>query len=264
MALLRKSDRGSAVKDLQTKLNNIGYNLAIDGIFGNGTDQAIRKVQSGAGLVVDGIVGPKTVYAIEHAGDRHNDHLTEDDLVQAARDLGVELAAIKAVNSVESRGTGYTKNGDLKMLFERHKMYSCLTGKYGSNRANELAAKNPDVVNKSSGGYTTNERVRLEKAINIDEDCAYSSASYGLFQIMGFNGVKVCGYPSAKAFYEDMLTGGEPAHLKAFVKFIKADNNLLTALRTKNWASFARWYNGPNYAAQGYDKKLASAYQSFR
>ncbi|ASZ78903.1 peptidoglycan binding protein [Serratia phage 2050H1] len=263
MALLRKGDRGPAVVDLQKQLNAIGYNLATDGIFGNGTDQAVRKVQSGAGLVVDGVVGPKTVYAIQNAGDRHVDHLTEDDLVQAARDLGCELAAIKAVNQVEARGSGYTKSGDLKMLFERHIMFRQLTNKYGLDRANQLAAQYPDVVNKSAGGYTTNERARLEKAVTIDAECAYASASYGLFQIMGFNGVKVCGYPTAKAFYMDMLNGGESAHLRAFVQFIKADNNLLTALRTKNWASFARWYNGPNYAADGYDKKLAAAYASF-
>lgn len=264
MALLRKGDRGPAVVDLQKQLNAIGYSLATDGIFGAGTDQAIRKVQSGAGLVVDGVVGPKTIFAIQNAGDKHVDHLTEDDLVQAARDLGCELAAVKAVNQVEARGTGYDKNGDLKMLFERHIMYRQLAAKYGTDRANALAAQNPDVVNKATGGYTTNERARLEKAIRIDEECAYASASYGLFQIMGFNGVKVCGYPSAKAFYQDMLTGGEGAHLRAFVKFVKADNNLLTAIRTKNWASFARWYNGPNYAAQGYDKKLAAAYNSFK
>uniref|UniRef100_A0AAU8KWX4 Endolysin n=1 Tax=Serratia phage Kevin TaxID=3161161 RepID=A0AAU8KWX4_9CAUD len=263
MSILRRGDRGSEVVALQNQLNRLGYNLAADGIFGAGTEQAVRKVQSGAGLVVDGIVGPKTLFAIQNTGDKHTDHLTEDDLVQAARALGCELAAIKAVNQVEARGTGYDKNGNLKMLFERHIMYRQLAAKFGTDKANALSAQYPDVVNKVPGGYTTNEPARLQRAVAIDEECAYASASYGLFQIMGFNGVKVCGYPSAKAFYQDMLTGGEGAHLRAFVQFIKADNNLLTALRNKNWAAFARWYNGPNYAEQGYDKKLAAAYASF-
>jgi hypothetical protein len=57
---LRKGDNGRAVEEIQVLLNNWGENLVIDGDFGNKTDAAIRKFQSANGLVVDGIVGPKT------------------------------------------------------------------------------------------------------------------------------------------------------------------------------------------------------------
>ncbi len=38
---------------------------------------------------------------------------------------------------------------------------------------------------------------------------------------------------------------------------------MLPALQAKNWASFARLYNGSGYAENQYDKKLLNAYRTF-
>lgn len=57
---IRRGARGEAVKELQTLLTKDGSKLAIDGIFGPGTQSAVRSFQKRHGLVVDGIVGPKT------------------------------------------------------------------------------------------------------------------------------------------------------------------------------------------------------------
>jgi peptidoglycan hydrolase-like protein with peptidoglycan-binding domain len=59
--LLAYGSRGADVKLLQTLLVNNGYTLAIDGIFGNQTQKAVKDYQSKNGLKVDGIVGPKTL-----------------------------------------------------------------------------------------------------------------------------------------------------------------------------------------------------------
>lgn len=48
------------IKDLQSQLNKFGYGLAIDGIVGNATLNAIKDFQSKNGLSVDGIAGVKT------------------------------------------------------------------------------------------------------------------------------------------------------------------------------------------------------------
>lgn len=264
MSILKFGSKGSEVQNLQASLNKIGFSLTVDGDFGKATLNAVKTVQAGAGLVVDGIVGPKTQYAIRNAGEAHQDHLTETDLVQAAQELKCELAAVKAVNQVESRGTGFTKSGKLKVLFERHIMYKKLYAKMGLPRANALGQMYPSLVSPVAGGYTGGdaEMDRLQAAIQIDEDCAYESASYGLYQIMGFN-CQICGYANAKEMFNEFLLG-ESAHLKAFVRFIQADQQLWDALKRKDWVTFARRYNGPAYAKNQYDTKLAAAYNSFK
>ncbi|MFY8047897.1 MAG: N-acetylmuramidase domain-containing protein, partial [Erythrobacter sp.] len=48
-------------------------------------------------------------------------------------------------------------------------------------------------------------------------------------------------------------------HLDMFVQFILV-NDLDDELRDRRWADFARIYNGPGYAANRYDVKMAAAY----
>lgn len=57
---LRRGARGDIVKVMQEALHEAGSTLQIDGIFGPGTQSAVRAFQKAHGLVVDGIVGPKT------------------------------------------------------------------------------------------------------------------------------------------------------------------------------------------------------------
>ena len=44
-----------------------------------------------------------------------------------------------------------------------------------------------------------------------------------------------------------------------FANYIR-NTGLLKYLKNKNWAAFARIYNGPSYAARRYHTRLASAY----
>lgn len=57
---LRRGDTGENVKTLQKLLAKDGSNLEIDGIFGPGTQSAVRSFQRRHNLEVDGIVGPQT------------------------------------------------------------------------------------------------------------------------------------------------------------------------------------------------------------
>ncbi len=52
---LRRGDRGGEVSECQRALG-----ITVDGIFGSGTEAAVREFQRKAGLVPDGIIGPKT------------------------------------------------------------------------------------------------------------------------------------------------------------------------------------------------------------
>lgn len=66
---LEYGDQGSDVKALQQRLNDLGYDCGTpDGIFGIGTEQAVRKYQRRNGFTVDGIAGPATLRALHGNG----------------------------------------------------------------------------------------------------------------------------------------------------------------------------------------------------
>lgn len=68
---LRVGSRGRSVALVQTALNRISQNfpaipkLSVDGIYGPGTERAVRIFQQVFGLTDDGIVGRQTWYAVE-------------------------------------------------------------------------------------------------------------------------------------------------------------------------------------------------------
>lgn len=191
--------------------------------------------------------------------------LTLLDYEHAARTLGVDVATIRAVADVESRGSGFMADGHPKVLFERHVMYRRVKAKFGQRKADQLVQQFPDVINLSSGGYGTEsaQPKRMDRAAAlIDRDCALESASWGKFQIMGYHWAAM-GYPTLQTFINAMYRS-EAEHLKAFVQYIlKVDPALLRAIKVKNWAEFARRYNGPGYAANRYDIKMAEAHKKY-
>ena len=72
---LERGDVGEDVKKLQTALKELGYDIGeteIDGIIGPTTEKAIKAFQEANGLTDNGmgIVGPKTLDALEKAGSK--------------------------------------------------------------------------------------------------------------------------------------------------------------------------------------------------
>lgn len=63
---VKKGSKGEDVKTLQTMLNKVDdAGLTVDGIFGSGTQKAVKNFQKANNLTVDGIVGSKTWAALE-------------------------------------------------------------------------------------------------------------------------------------------------------------------------------------------------------
>ncbi len=170
----------------------------------------------------------------------------------AAAELGCELAAIRAVAEVESRGAAFLPSGRPPVLFERHVFHRLTEGRF------EREA--PGVSAPSPGGYGAAgeaQHARLAEAVRLDREAALKAASWGRFQIMGFN-AGLCGWPDVETFVAD-LCEDEAAQLDAFAGFVRGAR-LDRHLRAKDWAGFARGYNGPAYARSRYDEKLAAAY----
>lgn len=182
--------------------------------------------------------------------------ITEQAFAAAAAKLNVEVACIKAIASVETKGSAWITPGVPQILYERHIMARLLKAKGIS-----LVGLPVDLVNTTPGGYGkfSEQHAKLERAVKIDRDCALQSCSWGLFQIMGFN-YKACGYETLQKFVNAMYKS-EDEQLNAFVGFIKNDPKLNQALRNKDWPTVARLYNGSDYKINNYDTKLEAAYE---
>lgn len=186
------------------------------------------------------------------------------DFELAAATLRVPVAAIRAFAEVESRGAGFLPDDHPVILFERHIFRRQLLAQGVSTAiVSDLEKTRPDLCNKTPGGYgaSSKEWARLDDAVKIHRAAALESASFGMFQIMGFNW-KRCGYASVQDFVNAMFKSSA-AHLDSFVCFIQSDANLLKALRAQDWPMCARLYNGANFSINKYDTKLAEAFARY-
>lgn len=188
--------------------------------------------------------------------------LTDADFARAAKELNVEVAAIRAVAEVEAAGQGFLSDGRPAVLYEAHIFHKHTKGAHATAKDRRGVSLSSPKWNRSLyGAIGAAQHNRIEDAAKLNWDAAHKAASWGTFQILGENHV-AAGHDTIKSFV-DAMHAGAGAHLDAFVSFIKA-NKLEGALRAKNWASFARGYNGPGYAQNAYDKKMAQAYAKWK
>lgn len=260
MKVLKVGSSGKAVTKLQNLLKEEGLLKSADGIFGPGTRAAVVTFQKRCNLVADGIVGDGTWTAlIKDAADAKS--MSMKAMKRVAKDLSVPVASLKAFVTVESNGSGFFKSGHPKILYERHYMYRLLK-KNGYKLLAEAAMDyRPDLVNKSWGGYRggQHEVSRMNKAKELHPEFAMRSCSWGAFQIMGDHAERL-GYKSINEFVEKMHES-EDAQLEAVSRFIMKDKRLHNALKDQEWTTVARIYNGPKYAENSYDVKLAEAFE---
>ena len=96
-ASYQRGSTGEVVSQIQTKLKRWGYyNGAVDGIYGSGTEKAVRLFQQKNGLTVDGKAGQKTLAAMGITASS----------AASTTDATVELLA--RLISAEARGEPYT------------------------------------------------------------------------------------------------------------------------------------------------------------
>lgn len=181
--------------------------------------------------------------------------LSTDRLAAVAAQLSVGVPEIMAVFSVETHGAGFLPDRRPQILFERH-VFSHLTG----GRYN---VTNPQISATTPGGYGdggAHQYDRLAQAIALDRGAALQSTSWGLAQVMGEN-YKTSGFADIETMVSAMADT-EDAQLSAMGGMIYG-NGLAKSLAVHNWSSFARGYNGPDYAANRYDVELNGYYQKY-
>jgi hypothetical protein len=187
--------------------------------------------------------------------------LTDEDYQRAADALDVDVATVRAVAEVEAGGRAFLPDGRPQILYEAHIFHRESKGAHGAAKdSTGKALSAPSWDRSLYGASGAHQHNRLAAAAKLDWDAAHKACSWGMFQILGQNH-KVCGYDTVAQFV-DAMNDGAGAQLDAFVSFVKG-NRLNGALRRRDWAAFARGYNGPGYAQNAYDTKLAAAYRKY-
>ena len=183
--------------------------------------------------------------------------LTDADFRLVADELGIEVATLKAVVAIEAGAQmkGFWAPGVPVINFDRT-MYN----RFRSRAADKSGAKGEKVPDGLSG-YALREWTQLVNARRINAQGANLGTFWGMFQIGGFN-YKLCGCSSVEEFVR-LMSYSELEQLELFAAFVR-NTGMLDDLKKKDWAGFARKYNGASYARRGYHTRMASAYAKYK
>ncbi len=192
------------------------------------------------------------------AGDAESRYetLTDEDFAIVAKELGVEVAAIKAVVRIEAgpKLQGFWAPG-VPVINYAQSLFNQYKAKAKGRKIKD--AKVPSGLS----GYALKEWTSLTNARKINADAADMGTYWGMFQIGGFN-YKLCGCQSVEEMVKKVCDS-EFSQLEMFAVFIK-NAGMLEALKKKDWTTFARKYNGSSYAKRGYHTRMAKEYANFK
>ncbi len=189
--------------------------------------------------------------------------LPVEEIPALAHKFDLEGAVLRAVVAVESAGNGFDAAGRPKALFERHHFHRWLTKRKKLEVLAVAAEANLAYPKWGTKPYPKGSDAvyaEIEAAYEMAPEEALLSTSWGLGQVMGSNHALV-GCKTVDDMVEEAMHS-EANQLSHMINFIESAN-LLDALRDRDWATFAEGYNGPSYATNHYDTKLATAYQRF-
>lgn len=84
-ALSKRGSQGQEVRNIQTRLRNWGYySGSVDGIYGSGTESAVKSFQRKNGLTPDGVAGPATLSKIGLPSGSSSNHSRDVTLLAMA------------------------------------------------------------------------------------------------------------------------------------------------------------------------------------
>jgi len=176
------------------------------------------------------------------------------DLPRIASAIGAGEDELHAFIDVETGGgDGFDSRDRPTALYEPHVAYRCSSGATRS----ALVAAGLAYQNWGEQPYPKDSYPRILAAARIDLRVACLATSWGMTQILGEN-YAMCGYDSPEAMVGAFMDDAEH-HLEACVQFLIA-SGIADDLVAHRWAVVARVYNGPGYAKNSYDTKMAARF----
>ena len=184
--------------------------------------------------------------------------LSDTDWGDAVKEYKIGRAELEAVAEVESGASAWLEVGHPphyrpKILFEAHVFSRRTGGKWDLTHTNISQPRWNRAVYRGGIG----EYARLESAMALDRIRALESASWGRFQIMGFNH-EAAGFDTVEGFVQAMFQS-ERQQFRTFLAFL-TDKGLHRFLRSRDWEAFAKGYNGPAAEQNRYAERLQRAY----
>ena len=180
-------------------------------------------------------------------------------IAQLAKDLDVEPAALMAIVEVESGGRIFARvagRHEPLIRFEGH-YFDRLLPASARERAVKSGLASPKAGKIDNPRRQSDRWKLLRRAMEINRTAALSSCSWGVGQVMGAHW-KWLGFGSVDALVA-MARSGLKGQIELMARYIDKAG-LAKALQARDWATFARHYNGPAFAKHGYHTKMAAAY----
>lgn len=205
---------GDAVKKLQNLLNQKGYSLDEDGIFGTKTQAAVRDYQKKNGLLLDGIAGDETWGSLMNANTQQQ---------QAVVMPSISGATILALRELEK---GYTPSNEVKAAEAlRASIASAKPDDYVSSFDEQLQALYDEMAQR--------EAFRYDPA----EDAAYQSyakqyqrqGKLAMEDTMGKAAGLTGGYGSSYA---------QSAAQQAYAQYLDKLQDVVPALQENAWQQY--------------------------
>jgi hypothetical protein len=212
---------------------------------------------------------------------------SEDQYSYMATQLGVEVAAIKAIVQQESQGHPFLENGLPPILYERRHFYDLAVAKQAEaeKQTNDTVKGGkkppkkkgpppnpypvyPDLCFKGADDYGPDGLHQYEKLVRaaaLDFEIALKACSWGGFQILGeyYSG---CDCATVFEFVNKFMSGtdGQAKIFVAFMKNMKA--GAVAGLKSHDWGKVAAGYNGSSWQTHNpdYASNLSKFYDEFK
>ncbi len=186
-----------------------------------------------------------------------------NDVLEAARSVGtahgLAPAALLAIALVETNARAFAPVGGRReplIRFEGHYFDRLLPAETRRvARAAALAAPKAGAI-RNPAGQEARWRL-LARAAAINEAAAFEATSWGLGQVMGAHWRRL-GFADVAALAA-LARRSEAGQFEIVARFLRT-GPFAARLGAGDWKGFARLYNGPAFARNGYDRKIAAAW----
>ncbi len=219
---------------------------------------------------------PAPRHALEVSGSNHYRQIARlynaygNLLESLAGEVGIDTGAAVAVLQTESGGRAFGRDGSLIIRFENHSFYDFwgtdnqdvyfehFRFESGRRWRGHLFRTEPGADWLEFHGDQVREWEALDLARGFDDTAALKSISMGAPQIMGFNHEAI-GFRTVQEMMQHMSQSTRHQILSLFDFF---DERQVEALRSQDFRTFARCYNGTGQMNR-YSELLWECYRAF-